>query len=154
MGELLAFVIAAMLSLAPGRDHGELAGAIASVALESPPLFRADDTRRRSAALLVAVAFRESSFRNDAVSPTADYCALQIHGRPDLASDVVACVRVALAMLRDSMRACAAHPIAVYAEGPGACSSARAQRISRDRMALAARLFRTVTAGTNGDTTP
>ncbi len=140
----LEWVLAAMLSLAPGRDHAELAGAIVQAIGEAPPLFRDDDGRRRTAALLVAVAFRESSFRMSAVSKTGDHCAFQIHGRPELADDVDACTRVALAMLRESMRACRAHPLAFYAEGPRGCSSVRAQRISRDRMTLAARLVRVV----------
>lgn len=147
---LLAWVLAAMLSLAPGRDHRELGGAIAASLEEGPPLFRDDEDRHRSAALLVAVAFRESSFRNDARSKTDDHCAFQIHGRPELSRDAGACARVAVAMLRESLRACPAFPLAFYAEGPGACSSARAQRISRDRMAIAARLVRTVTPA--GDT--
>jgi len=140
----LAFVLAAMLSLAPKRDHAELASAIATAVDESAPLFRDDDDRRRTSALLVAMAFRESTFRNDVVSKTRDYCAFQINRRPDLAKDPLACARVALVMVRESMRVCPAHPIAFYAEGPGACTSERAQKISRDRMAIAARLVRTV----------
>ena len=54
--------------------------------------------------------------------------------------DPEACVRVAMTMLRESMRICPAHPVAFYAVGPGACTNARAQKISRDRMWLAARL--------------
>lgn len=141
---LLTWVLAAMAMLDPGRDHLEVGSAIAEVVEESAPLFRDDGDRRRTAALVVAVAFRESTFRNDAVSSTADYCALQIHGRPDLADDVGACIRVGLAMLRVSLRVCAAHPLSFYAAGPRGCSSPRAQRISRDRMALAARLVREV----------
>ncbi len=140
-------VLAAMLSLAPLRDRaelGELADAIAHVVDDARPLFRDDETRAKTALLVVAVAFRESSFRNDAVSRTGDHCLLQVHGRPELADDVVACVRVGLAMMRESFRMCREHPLAFYAEGPRGCSSARAQRISRDRLALAERLYRAV----------
>lgn len=140
-----AFVLAAMASLAPGRDHVELAEAIARVVESERPLFAGDEDRRRTAALVVAISFRESSFRNDAVSKTHDYCHLQINRRPDLADDPEACTRVGLSMLRESMRACPTFPLAWYASGPRACSNARAQRISRDRMALAARLVREVT---------
>jgi hypothetical protein len=142
---LLAWVLAAMRFLAPGRDHAELGDAIARVVASEPPLFKDDEGRARTTALVVAVSFRESSFRMGATSSTGDHCALQIHGRPELARDAEACVRTGLAMLRDSFRACPAFPLAVYAEGPRGCSSPRAQRISRDRMALAARLVREVT---------
>jgi hypothetical protein len=134
---VLAFVLAAMNQLAPGRDHAVLAAAIARVVDTEDALLRGDDSRRRTAALVVAVAYRESGFRNEAKSTTNDHCALQINGRPDLASDPDACVRTGVAMLRQSMRICPAHPIAFYAAGPIGCSDARAQRISRDRMAIA-----------------
>ena len=99
---------------------------------------------KKTAALVVAVAFRESTFDMKAKSKTNDHCAMQINRRPDLAEDPSACVRVGVTMLRESMRACPGHPIAFYAEGPRGCASTRAQNISRDRMALAARLVRTV----------
>ena len=69
---------------------------------------------------------------------------LQVHARPDLAKDPEACIRVGMTMLRESMRVCPAHPIAFYASGPGGCDNARAQRISRDRLAIAQRLVREV----------
>ena len=141
---VVLFVMAAMSSLAPGRDHTELGGAISRVVLEERPLFRDDEAKLRTAALIVAIAFRESSLRNDISSKTNDWCAMQIHGRPELAKDADACIRVAMTMLRESMRICPAHPIAFYASGPGGCDNARAQRISRDRMAIAARLVREV----------
>ncbi len=137
---LLFFILASMGVLAPGREHVENATAIASVLLAEPPLFRGDDDRRRTAALVVAIAFRESSFRNDVKSKTDDSCMMQVNRRPDLAEDPAKCVRVALTMLRESFRMCPDYPIAFYASGPGACGNARAQRISRDRMAIAKRL--------------
>lgn len=141
---VLAFVTAAMLLLAPGRDHTSNAEAIAGVLEAEPPLFKDDASKARTAALVVAIAFRESSFRNDVVSKTNDHCMMQVNRRPDLAADPRACVRVAVTMLRESMRICPAHPVAFYASGPGACSNARAQRISNDRMAIARRLVATV----------
>ena len=138
---LLFFVLAAMTSLAPGRDHTANGTAIASVVLAEPPLFKDDESRSRTASLVVAIAFRESGFRNDAVSKTNDHCMMQVNRRPDLAADASACVRVALTMLRESMRMCREHPLAFYAVGPGACTNVRAQRISRDRMALAGRVL-------------
>ena len=141
---ILFFVLAAMSSLAPGRDHIDAGTAIARVVMSEPPLFKDDPDRLRTAALIVAIGFRESSLRNDVKSKTDDHCMMQINRRPDLALDVEKCVRVAVSMLRESMRMCPEYPIAFYASGPGACENARAQRISRDRMAIAARLVRTV----------
>lgn len=141
---VLPFVLAAMALLAPGRDHTELGGAIARVVDVDRPLFEQDESRVRTAAVIVAIGFRESTFRNEVVSRTDDHCFLQVHARPDLAKDPVECVRIALGMIRASMRVCPAHPLSFYAAGPGGCTSPRAQRISRDRMWLAARLVREV----------
>lgn len=141
---ILAFVSAAMLLLAPGRDHSPNAAAIADVVDAEPPLFKDDASKTRTAALVVAIAFRESSFRNDVVSRTNDHCMMQVNRRPELATDPRACVRVAMAMLRESMRICPSHPVAFYASGPGACTNDRARRISNDRMAVARRLVATV----------
>lgn len=143
---MIALVLAAMLALAPGRDHTELAGAVARVVESERPLFAGADGQRRTAALLVAVAFRESSLRNDAVGDGGrSVCAMQIYGGPRaLLTDPEACVRRGLALLRDSMRWCPTAPVAIYAAGPNGCASETARRISRDRMALAAWLERTV----------
>lgn len=141
---ILFFVLAGMGALAPGRDHLPLATSVATVILDERPLFVNDESRVRTAALLTAMAFRESGLHNNIASKTDDYCALQVHARPDLALDPELCVRVAVALIRESMRACPEHPLAVYAEGPRGCTPARAQRISRDRMAIAARLLREV----------
>ena len=139
-----ALVLGLMVLLSPKGDHVATARAIARAVEAAPPLFRDDDDRVKTAALVVAVAWRESNFRQDAKSATNDHCMMQVHARPDLADDADACVTTGLEMLRESMRACPAHPVATYAEGPSGCSSARAQRISRDRMALASWLARKV----------
>lgn len=134
---VVEFVIAGMLLLAPTRDHRTNAIAIAQAIDTELPLFKDDASKLKTSALIVAIAFRESSFRNDVASRTHDHCMMQINRRPDLAEDPVACVRVGIAMLRESMRICPAHPLAFYAEGPRGCDSPRAQRISRDRMSVA-----------------
>lgn len=135
----LAFVLAAMTLLAPKRDHHVLGEAIDRVVSEEGPLFRDDADGRKTRALLVAVAFRESSLRLDIVGDQGrSVCAFQIlHGDSSLRTDASACVRTGYRMLKASAKACPAHPIATYAEGPGGCGSERAQRISRDRMAIA-----------------
>jgi len=162
MSTIFAWVLAASSLLAPQRPHDRLASAIASRVEAEEPLFKGDTDRKKTAALLVAMAFRESSLRAEATGdhdkvsgkPTS-FCAFQIHlpwGRKttegwsgtDLAEDPEKCVTVALRYVRDSMHACPAHPIASYASGPAGCTDARAQRISRDRVALAQRLTRDV----------
>lgn len=141
---VLFFILGAMRLLAPGADHLIVAREIAAVVLDEAPLFKDDADHLKTAALVVAVAFRESSFRTNVRSAQDDHCLMQIHGRTDVDASVETCIRVGIWMLRDSMRACPEHPIAVYASGPSGCTNARAQRISRDRMALAARLVREV----------
>lgn len=160
MSTLFAWVLAASSVLAPQRTHERLATAISSRAEAEAPLFKGDDDRKRTTALLVAMAFRESSLREDAVGdhvkgkPTS-FCAFQLHlpwgaksaegwTGEDLTSDPDKCVAAAMRLLRESIRACPKHPLAWYASGPAGCESERAQRISRDRMALAQRLLREV----------
>lgn len=143
---MIALVLAWMLSLAPNRDHSELAGAIVRAVEAEAPLFKGDADKRKTAALLVAVAFRESSLMLAAVGDKGQsFCAMQIHrtsgGGPALLTDADACVRRGMALLRASVRLCPRAPVAWYAAGgTAACSNERAIRISNDRMALARRL--------------
>lgn len=153
---LTTFVMMAMALLAPDRDHAELGAAIAEVVEAEAPLFAADADRTRTAALVVAVAYREGSLRlrvdgDKRNGKATSFCTMQIHrssgGSPELNDDPAACIRAGLAMLRTSSRVCRAHPVAWYAEGPKGCTSPRAQRISRDRLWLARRVLAEVTAG-------
>lgn len=144
-----AWVLVAMALLAPGRDHQVLASAIARVVSSERPIFRDDDDKRKTSALVIAVAYRESGFVLGAVGDGGhSFCAMQIHdssgGSRALLEDADACIRKGLAMLRISVRACPEHPIAWYASGPRGCENARAQRISRDRTSIAQRLVREV----------
>jgi hypothetical protein len=160
MSAVFTWILAASSLLAPGRSHEHLSGAIADRVQAEDPLFKGDDDRRRTSALLVAIAFRESSLRADAVGdhvagkPTS-FCAFQLHlpwGRTtaegwsgaELLEDPQKCVSAAMRMLRISMKVCPSFPLAWYASGPAGCQSARAQRISRDRMSIAQRLVRDV----------
>jgi hypothetical protein len=160
MSALFSWVLAASSLLAPARDHDRLAEAITSRVEADEPLFKGDVERRRTAALLVAIAFRESSLRADAVGDhvagkATSFCAFQMHlpwGRKtaegwtgaELLEDPAKCVTAAMRMLRISMKVCPSAPLAWYAAGPAGCQSARAQRISRDRMSIAQRLVRDV----------
>lgn len=136
--QYLLILIATLVAIFSPRGHHSLfVTTVAAVLDGSAPLFADDADKSKTASLLVAVAFRESSFDIAARSKTGDSCWFQIHGRDDLAEKPEECTRVALTMLRESMRMCPDHPLAFYAEGPNGCTSARAQRISADRMALA-----------------
>jgi hypothetical protein len=163
MSVLFTWVLAASSLLAPGRQHDELASAIANRVEAEAPLFKNDEDRHRTAALLVAIAFRESSLRAAAVGdhvggkPTS-FCAFQVNlpwgaktadgwTGNDLLDDPEKCVATAMKMLRVSVRVCPSSPIAWYAAGPAGCESPRAQRISRDRMAIAQRLLKDVRPG-------
>lgn len=144
---MLAYVLACMLHLAGGHAARllELATAIASVVEERGPIFEGDDGNRRTVALLVAIAYRESSFRVDAVGDHgASVCAFQIwHGSRALLTDARACVNAGYTHLAHSVRTCPAHPVSVYARG--SCSSKPGRAISADRMHLARALLGIVT---------
>ena len=147
-----AFVLAAAQFLAPGRDHSVLATAISARVDAESPLFKDDADKRKTSAWLVAVAFRESSLTLDAVGDHGQsLCAYQLGrtsgGTTAMLTDADLCVGHAFGMLRTSMRLCPAFPLAWYAAGGDAakaCASTAAQRLSRDRMALALRLVRDV----------
>lgn len=150
--DLLPFVLAAMNLLAPARDNHELAEAVAAAVREGDPLFKDDADRTRTAALVVAVAYRESGFDNGAKGDRGhSVCAMQIlGGDASLLEDPRACVGRGLAMLRESARVDRAHPVAFYARGgrywrclvggePDAQACREGVRISNDRVALARR---------------
>ncbi len=146
MAALYWTVLAMMLRLSPSDDpmvrHGALCEAITTVALEEGALFANDDDLSRTASLLVAVAFRESSLT---ASITGDggrsVCAMQIYGgAASLNDDAIACVRTGYRMLKTSIRVDRTNPVAFYARGPRFASE-EARRISRDRMALARSLL-------------
>jgi hypothetical protein len=146
---ILPLVLAMMTSVSPVRDHTILGTAIAARIDAEAPLFKDDADKHKTAAWLVAVAFRESSLRLDAVGDHGhSVCAFQIYGGAQaLLTDADRCVSVAFDMLRTSMRYCPAFPLAWYAAGGDAakaCASPQAQRLSRDRSALALRLVRDV----------
>ncbi len=140
-------LMAAACSCTPSEALArDVATPIAQVVSDVRPLFAGPAGSERTAALVVAVAWRESKFDNRAVSETDDYCLVQIHARPSLARDVTQCLRTGIWMLRESFRSCAAWPIATYAEGPRGCSSKRAKWISDDRMGLAEEILRVAQA--------
>ncbi len=144
---VLFFLFAALASLAPSRDHHATATALATVILDEAPLFKGDDDRMRTAAFLVAVAYRESSLRNDAVGDHGKArCLFQLWAAPaEVLTDPVLCTRLAFPRLRESIRACGAgNELGMFAVGPRGCTSETAKRISRDRMHIARRLAKEI----------
>lgn len=148
---MMAYVIACMLFLlGAGAGSGAgatesrilpLARAIVDVVAERGPLFKGEDGERRTVALLVAVAFRESTFKADAIGDHGrSVCAFQIlHGARSLLTDVRACTDAGYTQLAASVRACPGHPVAPYARGT--CESEDGRRISADRMRVARSLL-------------
>lgn len=138
-------ILSMMVSLVPTDSpvlrHGSLATALATVLYENPPLYARDEDRTRTAALMVAIAYRESSLDNSAVGDHGrSVCAFQIHmGPKTLLDDPLACSRAAYALLRASIAADREHPVAHYARGPK-FRSLEAQKISNDRVFIAERL--------------
>jgi hypothetical protein len=150
---MLPIILAMIALLAPNRDASRVAQAISTVVESERPLFKDDNAKTRTAALIVAVSFREGSFREKVTGDHGNsFCTMQINrsigGNESLNDDPEACIRTGISLLRQSMRICPASPIAWYAEGPKGCDSPRAQRISADRMAIAAWLVRKVQIAT------
>lgn len=137
---LLEFVAASMLALAPGRDHSALAGAIADTVEKEGCFVTGANCERRTAALMVGVAFRESTFRLGAVGDEGrSVCAFQIlGGSRDLLTDATACALEGYRRLRASLQACRGS-IAMYAAGR--CDSVRGKKIDADRKRLALRIL-------------
>lgn len=152
----------------PSTEQLRTVEAVTLVAYDSDPLFSGDDGQERTLALMLAVAYREGSMIPSITGdgaclerkpvecsdkakcepmcvkkgPPQSFCTFQIHvsagGTQALADDIMACTRKGYAMLKSSIKACRAHPIAWYASGPRGCEDKRAQGISDDRMNLAA----------------
>lgn len=140
---MIAWVLAAMILLAPGRDHTPLASAIASTVTAKGCLVRGDNCERRTAAIFIAVSFYESAFRIDAKGKTSDCGAFQ-HVTGDraecdrLRTDVVYAASVAHDDLAASLRCGKGRELNRYATG----SCSKGGDITRGRMALAAKIAR------------
>ena len=161
--KLAQWLLQAALFLSPDRNHFPLVTAIDQVLSEQNPIFANDPNKQRTAALVLAVNFREGSLipsirgDKDKNGNFTSFCSMQIHlpygakteegwTGEELAADPVKCVTVGVRMLRVSRNLCPKHPVAFYAEGVDnrACTSPRAQRISNDRMFIAHRLIKEV----------
>lgn len=142
MFALYLSILAMMLKLSPSEHpeerHGELAKAITLVVTSEGALFKDDTDLSKTSSLIVAIAFRESSFTLNVTGDSGrSVCAMQIHNGPkSLLSDSVGCVREGYRILKESIKVDPSNPVAYYARGPRYTSD-EARRISRDRMHLA-----------------
>lgn len=122
-------------------DARRLADAIDRAVDRDGPLFVGADGARQTRALMVAVAWRESSFRLDVVGDQGrSMCAFQIlNGPRSLLADVDACTTRGLAMMRESFAACSTLPVAERLAGyaRGSCTRDDGRAISRDRFWVA-----------------
>jgi len=147
---MLAWVLSLMVLLQPRAPwlatFHDTAAAVADVVLVEQPLFEGAHGRERTAALLVSVAWFESTFRPDALGDHGQAHGLyQVHDHGELA-DAREATRTALALMRQSFRACRALPmeerLAWYAAGGAdGCTSEAGRRASRHRVSLGMRLF-------------
>lgn len=143
------YVLALMMLLQPGspwkHTYIDTADAIATAAKEHP-LYR-DDHGFKTAALLVAIAFHESVFKQDAVNPdvggdSIGLFQVNVSNLPALKMtreelfDPLTGARAALTVLRWSFAACRELPenerLSLYTGGPG-CDHGRQE--SRDMVA-------------------
>src|SRR5690349_2197203 len=96
---VLTFVLSGMTQLVPARDHAELAEAIAVEVANVEPLYDDDEDKIKTAALLVSVAFNESSLRNDAIGDRGRaLCMFQLWYAPrEVLTNPRLCTRIAIA---------------------------------------------------------
>ena len=134
MSTAASFILTCAQILAPSRDVISMVEAIADRVDQERPLFADDDDKRRTASLLVSVAWREGSLglhvEGDFVNgkPTS-FCSYQVNlspgaktregwTGPELRDDPAKCVAVGFRMLRESIRVDGRNPVASYARGP------------------------------------
>jgi hypothetical protein len=133
---VLALVAALHRDAPRAGDVQAVSAAIAHVVAHDP--LPPGWTPRYAAAALVVTAWDESRFRMGVVGDGGRArCAMQVWGPESLARDPVACVRWALAIMREGYRVCPEVPLAPYC---GGCRGLRARDIARHRMWRAWRL--------------
>lgn len=157
---VLALILSLRTSLMPGETPNahlatmiDVSAAIADAVNSAPPVYRGRFGRARTAALVVAIGFKESGFRADVLSgatlgPNRACGAFQIEGPPLPCAVFVLDHRGeaehALSLIRRSFAACRhsprAHWLAVFTSGRIDAGLVE----SGERMALADRLFATV----------
>ena len=138
--DLAAWLLAASARLLDASGHAghpsqAVVDAIASEATADPV---AGD-QMHTAALLLVIAFRESSYRVNVQGDGGHSCGLYQTPCPRTPHDAPGQTRLALAILRQSFTACPDAPLAPYASG--SCSSSAGRRISAQRIAQAKALL-------------
>jgi transglycosylase-like protein with SLT domain len=149
---MIAWILSLMLSLVPkapwDTTYPQTATAIAEAAEESA-LFAGEQGPAQTAALLVALAYYESSFRPDAVGDKGASVGLYQISRANLTvpsswvmTDARLATREALRLIRISQQVCRGRPLPEmlgwYASGGAGCRGAKASRL---RMGLANHLW-------------
>ncbi len=139
---LTAWILSLMLLLQPtapwSGTYAATATAIDQVVHEQPSLFTDDlEGLQKTAAVLVSLAWFESTFKPNAVGGGGRFRGLyQTGGHGDLADPVVA-TRVALALVRESFELCRARPLeerlAYYAAGGASCRDVPPDALARSR---------------------
>jgi hypothetical protein len=138
---LEAWILSLMTTLQPEAawkdTYPTTAAAIQQVVNEQPSIFTEDhDGRAKTAAVLVALAWAESTFKPNAVGAGGVRGLYQIGGKGDL-SDPLKASRVALEMIRESFRLCKARPVnerlAVYAAGGISCKDMPEKVLAKSR---------------------
>lgn len=140
--------------------YSEIATAIYDVAFDDTeaPLYKGKTGRFRTAALIAAVASRESGFHKDVDFGTgkrgvgdhgSSFCMMQMHigkGKTeegwtgaDLVSDRTKCFRAGLHAMRTSLKACSGKDplFGLSAYASGSCDSTAGQRASQYRIETA-----------------
>jgi hypothetical protein len=138
---LVAWILSLMTILQPEAawkdTYPATAAAIDQVVTEQPSIFTDDhEGRAKTAAVLVALAWAESTFKPNAVGAGGVRGLYQIGGKGDL-SDPLKASRVALEMVRESFRLCKARPVeerlAVYAAGGVSCKDMPEKILAKSR---------------------
>jgi hypothetical protein len=137
---LTAWILSLMTLLQPEAPWADTypatASAIDQAVHEQAALFPEPDARAKTAALLVALAWAESTFKPTAVGRGGVRGLYQIGAKGKLSDPLVAS-RVALDLLRESFRICAARPVnerlAVYAAGGTSCKDPGAGPLAKSR---------------------
>jgi hypothetical protein len=130
---------------APWSDtYPATAAAIERVVVDKAPIFDGADGRAKTAALLVALAWAESSFKPNAVGHGGVRGLYQIGGHGDL-SDPLKASLVAIELMRESFRLCEKRPtnerLAVYAAGGTSCKDPGDDALKKSRFRVSKGLW-------------
>jgi hypothetical protein len=138
---LTSWILSLMTLLQPEAPwvatYPATASAIEQAVREQPSLFPDDpEGPAKTAAILVALAWSESTFKPNAVGRRGVRGLYQIGAKGDLADPLVSS-RLALEMVRESFRLCAKRPtnerLAIYAAGGTSCKDPPAEALAKSR---------------------